>query len=198
MEDNRLLKPTDIPLIITSQMSSPEGSGRSSEPSRKRTSDKKKSRSSTASGTGTVAASGSLKYEIGARDSSITNLKIPTKWSSVRIKGTGFNESRKSVVKIEPCNGMPNVNLNNKDSGHHLGLKSPNPAPIKEVTETVSYCLQRLYCMDPRVENVILFCVFSYLCSVFICVPCLTSIERAASALVFSSVIPSFNSRFAD
>lgn len=53
---------------------------------------------------------GSLKYDIG-RNNSVSNLiPLPAKWSSVRIKGTGFNDSRKSVVKIEPCNGAPNIN----------------------------------------------------------------------------------------
>lgn len=121
MEDNRLLKPTDIPLIITSRTSSPDVSK-----DLDGSSDKK---------WGGKAGSGSLKYEIGTRTSSIGNLKCPAKWSSVRIKGTGFKESRKSVVKIEPCNGMPNVALSgNKD--HLAGVKSPNPAPIKEVGTT--------------------------------------------------------------
>lgn len=125
MEDNRLLKPTDIPLIITSQ------SSQAIQETRRRSTDNKKKKHS--------SAGGSLKYEIGSRASSIPSLKCPAKWSSVRIKGTGFNESRKSVVKIEPCNGMPNVQLANKD-GNHVGLKSPNPAPIKEVNLTSKLC----------------------------------------------------------
>lgn len=121
MEDNRLLKPTDIPLIITSRTSSPDAT-KEPEGSKKKRQNKP------------PPGSGSLKYEIGTRTSSISNLKCPAKWSSVRIKGTGFNESRKSVVKIEPCNGMPNVALSgNKDTNHVAGLKTPNPAPIKEV-----------------------------------------------------------------
>lgn len=129
MEDNRLLKPIDIPLIITSQTSSPEASTKNPEHGlKKRGSERRKSKP--------TAGSGSLKYEIGTRASSITNLKIPAKWSSVRIKGTGFNESRKSVVRIEPCNGMPNMALAHKDP-LHVGLKSPNPAPIKEVKSLI-------------------------------------------------------------
>ncbi|CAG9772167.1 unnamed protein product [Ceutorhynchus assimilis] len=46
---------------------------------------------------------GSLKYDIGRERSSI--IGFPVKWSSVRIKGTGYEDSTK--VKVEPCNGMP-------------------------------------------------------------------------------------------
>lgn len=44
-----------------------------------------------------------------ARNESAANLRnLQAKWSSVRIRGTGFKDSRKSVVKIEQgCNGIP-------------------------------------------------------------------------------------------
>lgn len=46
---------------------------------------------------------GSLKYEIGRERPSI--IGFPLKCSSVRIKGTGHEET--TLVKVEPCNGMP-------------------------------------------------------------------------------------------
>lgn len=49
------------------------------------------------------AVGGSLKYDIGRERSSV--IGFPVKWSSVRIKGTGYEDSTK--VKVEPCNGMP-------------------------------------------------------------------------------------------
>lgn len=115
-EEQRLLKPTDIPLIITSASSSPDTARRFDETARR-------------SSTGTTAApkklatrgvGSSLKYEIGRNKSAGNLVGLPVKWSSVRVKGTGYHDSRKSVVKIEPCNGMPNIA---KDYGN---LKSPN------------------------------------------------------------------------
>lgn len=139
MEDKRLLKPTDIPLIITSHNSSPEPQEKNPENTKRRGSDKKKSSRNT-------TGSGSLKYEIGTRNNSVANIKIPTKWSSVRIKGTGFIDSRKSVVKIESCNGMPNLALSGKE---YSGLKSPNAnnVPIKNFGEVifVVLCVSYLY-----------------------------------------------------
>lgn len=137
MEDNRLLKPTDIPLIITSRTSSPDQSLKNPENGKNgknRGSDKKKTRNT---------GSGSLKYDIGARNNSITNLKIPTKWSSVKIKGTGFIDSRKSIVKIESCNGMPNLALN--ASKEYLGLKSPTPGAIKNLGEVKFNDVSKMY-----------------------------------------------------
>lgn len=122
--EERLLKPVDIPLIITSTSSSPDTSRKfedteplrklSDAPSRKRSLDGK-SRN----------PGGSLKYEIG-RNNSATNLVASTaaKWSSVRIKGTGYHDSRKSVVKIEPCNGAPNNGL--KDFQNLTSPSLPN------------------------------------------------------------------------
>lgn len=139
----RLLKPVDIPLIITSTNSSPETSRKMSlaapdfgdvrklsidsrrrcfenppkspiavEPSSRKHSVDKKGRN----------VGGSLKYEIG-RNESVTNfIKLPAKWSSVRIKGTGFKDSRRSVVRIESCNGLPNISGNKKD---YENLKEP-------------------------------------------------------------------------
>lgn len=63
---------------------------------------------------------GSLKYEIGRNKSASNLIGLPAKWSSVRIKGTGYHDSRKSVVKIEPCNGIPNM------AKDYTNLKSPN------------------------------------------------------------------------
>lgn len=133
MEDSRFLKPTDIPLIITSPNSSPELELKNPENTKsikRRNSERKKS-NNRSSATG----SGSLKYEIGARHNSVSNVKIPAKWSSVRIKGTGFVDSRKSVVKIESCNGMPNIALTGKELS---GLKSPNPVNNKNFGEASS------------------------------------------------------------
>lgn len=49
------------------------------------------------------AVGGSLKYDRERERPSV--IGYPIKWSSVRIKGTGFEDSTK--VKVEPCNGMP-------------------------------------------------------------------------------------------
>lgn len=122
--------PKDIPLIITSATSTPETSKRDTKKS-KRNSESKSSKSESrktseskspetdGSSRKNRIVGGSLKYDIG-RNQSVTNLiNFPIKWSSVRIKGTGFEESSKSVVKLEPCNGIPNVNLD------YQNLKSP-------------------------------------------------------------------------
>lgn len=116
-----MLKPTDIPLIITSTSSSPDTSRkfRDAEPPRKSSDVGTRKRSVDGKSRN---AGGSLKYDIG-RNNSATNLVAATaaKWSSVRIKGTGFNDSRRSVVKVEPCNGAPNSGLK-----EYQNLASPN------------------------------------------------------------------------
>lgn len=128
-----MLKPTDIPLIITSTNSSPETNRRRSllpEPteSRKLSVDGRFDRKQRNIG-------GSLKYDIG-RDNSVSNLiGFPAKWSSVRIKGTGFEDSRKSVVKIEPCNGIPNIGLAKKE---YESLISPSQSHTKPHIGNVS------------------------------------------------------------
>jgi hypothetical protein len=101
---DHLLQPTEIPLIITSTNSSPDASRNVADRRRKSVDVRKQS----THGEGkTLQPGGSFKYEIG-RNRSVSNLiSLPAKWSSVRIKGTGFNESRKSIVKIEACNGLP-------------------------------------------------------------------------------------------
>lgn len=97
---------------------------------------------------------GSLKYDIG-RNHSVTNLiNFPIKWSSVRIKGTGFDESRKSVVKVEPCNGIPNMNVD------YHNLKSPTSSHNKNNIANVSLTL--------LVVLVILSLILNYL-SILIC-----------------------------
>lgn len=140
-EEQRLLKPTDIPLIITSASSSPDTSRKfdqakeeknvadkteeslrrsSHDTGRKKSSmdvDSIKRRDSKSRNVG-----GSLKYEIGRNKSATNLIGLPAKWSSVRIKGTGYHDSRKSVVKIEPCNGIPNI------AKDYANLKSPNPS----------------------------------------------------------------------
>lgn len=134
-EEQRLLKPIDIPLIITSASSTPD-SGRKFEKEvnlDSRTIDVKGKeeeeeevlrRNSTGGRKQSDAKSrnvgGSLKYEIGRNKSASNLIGLPAKWSSVRIKGTGYNDSRKSVVKIEPCNGIPNI------AKEYVNLKSPN------------------------------------------------------------------------
>lgn len=104
MTDHRLLQPTEIPLIITSTSSSPDTSRKIDDCRRKSAETRK---ASTSSNVKNLQSGGSFKYEIG-RNRSVSNLiSLPAKWSSVRIKGTGFKESRKSVVKLESCNGLP-------------------------------------------------------------------------------------------
>lgn len=130
--EERLLKPADIPLIITSATSSPETSRKfeyqppedvpTDNPPKQQQNRRKRSVEGKNRTTG-----GSLKYEIGRNGSSSSNLiDLPMKWSSVRIKGTGFHDSRRSIVKIEPCNGIPgNTSLCNKE---YQNLKSPSAA----------------------------------------------------------------------
>lgn len=134
-EEQRLLKPIDIPLIITSASSSPDTARKfdaneekkvnkteemfrrcSTSSGRKKSLDSTKRRDSKGRNVG-----GSLKYEIGRNKSASNLIGLPAKWSSVRIKGTGYNDSRKSVVKIEPCNGIPNI-----AKEYTSNLKSPN------------------------------------------------------------------------
>lgn len=137
-EEQRLLKPTDIPLIITSASSSPDTSRKFDSKEKSGNGSKteeKLRRSSTGGGGGGRKKSvdkrrdskgrnvgGSLKYDIGRNKSASNLIGLPAKWSSVRIKGTGYNDSRKSVVKIEPCNGIPNI------AKDYANLKSPNPS----------------------------------------------------------------------
>lgn len=151
MEESRFLKPSDIPSIITSHDSSPEFQLKTPDNSKsiKRKNNQRRKSGNRASATG----SGSLKYEIGTRKSSVPNVNVPTKWSSVRIKGTGFIDSRKSVVKIESCNGIPNLVLSGKELS---GLKSPNNVPNKnfgEVSSQVYLCDFRLNYTEIRPDN---------------------------------------------
>lgn len=138
-EQRHLLRPTtDIPLIITSTNSSPDATWRqdlNKEEERKSIASKseeplllrKDSMENEDDGEKggkrreSRNVGGSLKYEIGRNKSASNLINLPAKWSSVRIKGTGYYDSRKSVVKIEPCNGIPNILT--KDYGN---LKSPN------------------------------------------------------------------------
>lgn len=138
-EEQCLLKTIDIPLIITSTTSSPDtmrkdlekkssskaeeklrgssidGDGDDSGGVRKKSMDGTRRRDSKGRNVG-----GSLKYEIGRNKSASNLIDFPAKWSSVRIKGTGYHDSRKSIVKIEPCNGIPNM------AKEYTSLKSPN------------------------------------------------------------------------
>lgn len=123
--DEHYLKPADIPLIITSANSSPETLRKNSDNVRLITdkvydskSDNEEDTNKNSSDNSKVIDShyklsaerrtlgGSLKYEIGRTRSGSTIINVPAKWSSVRIKGTSFNDSRKSIVKLEPCNGI--------------------------------------------------------------------------------------------
>lgn len=163
MEDSLPL-PTDIPLIITSSTSTPETSRKRPSVSarrsqkgpkvaRKESVDGRQANSDNTShlttagdtlsqnrkhscdGKNRTVVGGSLKYEIG-RNRSVTNL-INLKWSSVRIKGTGYDESRKSVVKIEPCNGISGMGLGKMQD--YVNLKSPTDANVKNNIGNVSY-----------------------------------------------------------
>lgn len=131
-----LLQPTEIPLIITSTNSSPDASRKTDESKQRKSVDLFKQ--GTNNDAKNLQAGGSFKYEIG-RNRSVSNLiNLPAKWSSVRIKGTGFNESRKSVVKIEGCNGLPVVG-----KIEYQNLLSPTNSQVKKnignVSETVKY-----------------------------------------------------------
>lgn len=136
---DHLLQPTEIPLIITSTNSSPDAS-RKIDDSRKRKSIDLLKQGTKNEGKN-IQAGGSFKYEIG-RNRSVSNLiNLPAKWSSVRIKGTGFTESRKSVVKIEGCNGLPIVGKK-----EYQNLLSPTNSQVKKnignVSEAVKYRFQ--------------------------------------------------------
>lgn len=128
----------DIPLIITSTTSTPETSRRTVTKHRpsERSPDSQKTSDSKSPERGEYprlksrnVVGGSLKYELGRNH---PELSCPVKWSSVRIKGTGFDESRKSVIKIEPCNGIPNMNV---DFQH---VKSPTQGHMKNNIGNVS------------------------------------------------------------
>ncbi|CAG9831969.1 unnamed protein product [Diabrotica balteata] len=154
------LIPTDIPLIITSTTSTPEPSRRqksskksiaskSSKSESPKTNESKSPEAETRRKSRTIG--GSLKYEIGRNQSAANLLNFPIKWSSVRIKGPGFDESRKSVVKIEPCNGMPNMSLD------FHNLKSPTQANIKNnignVLSLGADVLPEYKLQNPRIHN---------------------------------------------
>lgn len=154
--EGHLLKPTDIPLIITSTNSSPEITRRNLIPetsefrkhsfdhrnipdeSRTLTQQQTDRKLSTDRGNKNRNIGGSLKIDIG-RNNSVSNLiNLPAKWSSVRIKGTGFKDSRKSIVKIEPCNGIPNLGLPIKDYETLLGTK---PQQLEQLGNVSCYFL---------------------------------------------------------
>lgn len=134
----------DIPFIITSTTSTPKTSRRNrknrqakSTDSKSWKSDSRKTSDSRSPKCGDyprrksrTVVGGSLKYE-NRRNQSILN--FPVKWSSVRIKGTGFCDSRRSVIKIEPCNGIPSVNVDY----HHM--KSPTQSHMKNNIGNVSF-----------------------------------------------------------
>lgn len=135
----------DIPLIITSTTSTPEttryskrkrSSKRSPDSKSWKSDSRKTSESKSPDGDeytprkGRTVIGGSLKCNI-SRNHSI--LSFPVKWSSVRIKGTGFDDSRKSVVRIEPCNGIPNMNVDFQN------LKSPTQGNMKNNIGNVSF-----------------------------------------------------------
>ncbi|KAK9700806.1 Ion transport protein [Popillia japonica] len=171
----RLLKPVDIPLIITSSSSSPEGSRKTilAAPEtgdiRKLSIDSRRKCFEMSPKSPTIQENrkhsvdkkgrnvgGSLKYEIG-RNESVSNLiKLPAKWSSVRIKGTGFKDSRKSVVKIESCNGLPNAGII-KDYENLKSPISPNSNHIKphigNVLSLGADVLPEYKLQNPRIPN---------------------------------------------
>lgn len=103
-EAKKQTRPSDIPLIITSTNSKlefvrkwSEGNPLLSDEAREEVEDESGKRK---------CLGGSLKYEIGRNRSLGNIIPVKAKWSSVRIRGTGYNDSRKSVVKVEPCNGI--------------------------------------------------------------------------------------------
>ncbi|EFA05339.2 Potassium voltage-gated channel protein eag-like Protein [Tribolium castaneum] len=144
MTDHRLLPPTDIPLIITSTSSSPESS--------RKIGDRRKASSVGSEKNGknvNLQAGGSFKYEIG-RNRSVSNLiNLPAKWSSVRIKGTGFKESRKSVVKLESCNGLPLK----KEFQNLLSPQNQVKKNIGDVLSLGADVLPEYKLQNPRIHN---------------------------------------------
>lgn len=108
-EPKKQLRPSDIPLIITSTNTNLEFARKGSEsnpllsdeppPDQAREEEQQECGKRKCLG-------GSLKYEIGRNRSMGNIIPVKAKWSSVRIKGTGYNDSTKSVVKVEPCNGI--------------------------------------------------------------------------------------------
>lgn len=108
-EPKKQLRPSDIPLIITSTNSNLEFARKGSEGnpllSDEPPPDQAKEEVEEESGK-RKCLGGSLKYEIGRNRSMGNIIPVKAKWSSVRIRGTGYNDSRKSVVKVEPCNGI--------------------------------------------------------------------------------------------
>lgn len=161
--DDRLLKPADIPLIITSTNSSPESTRKNSDSihllaykstdksdGRGTDSHKKSIDKRIVSGDNQYklnaerkSLGGSLKYEIGRNRSSSNLINVPAKWSSVRIKGTGFNDSRKSVVKVEPCNGIGNIGLG---GGDYQNLKNSHHTNMKNIGD-VSFMVVCIFCV---------------------------------------------------
>lgn len=162
--EDRYLKPTDIPLIITSTNSSPEAlrkksdsvqllSSRSPEKQeetgakRKNSEKRKLSDAQYKLNADRKSLGGSLKYEIGRNRSASNLITVPAKWSSVRIRGTGFNDSRKSVVKIEPCNGIGNVGVDYKNlkNAHHNNMK--NIGEVSAVVVSIGVLLNLFMCL---------------------------------------------------
>lgn len=144
----------DIPLIITSTTSTPDTIRRSkNKQSSKQSADSCKSDSRKTSESKSPngeeyprlksrnLVGGSLKYDF-RRNHSV--LSFPVKWSSVRVKGTGFDDSRKSIIKIEPCNGIPNMNLDFQN------VKSPTQGHMKNNIGNVSFSLIFFYDL-PRI-----------------------------------------------
>ncbi|KAG5892770.1 hypothetical protein JTB14_007985 [Gonioctena quinquepunctata] len=159
MGDNLTL-PTDLPLIITSATSTPEAFrkkkySKTSPDSKSSKSGDSRRTSDTKSPDGILFArkyrnvGGSLKYEIGRNQSSATLSNFPIKWSSVRIKGTGYEDSCKSIVKIEPCNGGPNMNVD------YHNLKSPTQKKnnIGNVLSLGADILPEYKLQNPRIHN---------------------------------------------
>ncbi|VEN49840.1 unnamed protein product, partial [Callosobruchus maculatus] len=147
--------PTDIPLIITSATSTPETNRRESKHKRssgsasRKTSETKSPPEDERRKSRTIG--GSLKVGIG-RNQSVTNLmNFPIKWSSVRVKGTGFEESMKTTVKLERCNGIPNMNVD------YTNLKSPTSGHMKNnignVLSLGADVLPEYKLQTPRIHN---------------------------------------------
>ncbi|KAJ8913661.1 hypothetical protein NQ315_007378 [Exocentrus adspersus] len=165
MGDHHLVPPTEIPLIITSTTSTPEATRRDASNKQPKKESRSESRKASESRSPETAecyrrkssvygksrnVGGSLKYDIG-RNRSVTNLiNFPIKWSSVRIKGTGFEESRKSVVKVEPCNGIPNMNVDY----HNLSpTSSHNKNNIANVLSLGADVLPEYKLQNPKIHN---------------------------------------------
>ncbi|KAF5287614.1 hypothetical protein FQA39_LY15817 [Lamprigera yunnana] len=165
--DEPFLKPTEIPVIITSTNSSPESNRKKSdsihlistkcidkhdETENLNLEKRKLSDVQSRLANERKSLGGSLKYEIGRNRSASNLISVPAKWSSVRIRGTGFDDSRKSIVKIEPYNGIGTGPLTGPDyknlNSHHNNIKN-----IGDVLSLGADVLPEYKLQNPKLHN---------------------------------------------